>query len=197
MATLMRVRATGTGWSGAPGLLTFYFSGSAAPTAAEALEASARVRAVLSSAASMIPTGVSWQVSGDVDLIDDQTGSLVGGLSNTAPAVVAGSGTGSTAPVSTAILGRFTTASIVNGRRLLGRRYLSPVVVSQFAAAGQVAASAIAQATTAFGLVVVQITTPITHRVWHRPGPLGPGSSAASTSVVVPAKPAVLRSRRD
>lgn len=197
MTTLLRVRATGTGWSGAPGLATFYFSGSASPTAAEGLEAAARVRAVLNSASGLIPTGISWQVSGDVDLIDDTTGALVGGVSNTAPAVVNGSGVGNIAPVASAALARFTTASIINGRRLQGRRFLNPLVASAFQANGTLAAATVTTLTTAFGLVVVQITTPVTHRVWHRPGPLGPGSSAPSSSVVIPTKPAQLRSRRD
>lgn len=197
MTSLMRVRAVGQGWTGGPGLMTFFFSGSASPTNAEAVEAAARVRAVLASAVGEIPTGVTWQVQGQVDVIEDSTGVLVGGQTVTAPAVVTGSGAGGLAPIASAALTRFATNSVVNGRRLQGRTFLSPLRAGAVSAQGTLLTASKTTLTTAYGLLVVQITTPITHRVWHRPGPLGVGSSAASVQNFVQDKLAVLRSRRD
>ena len=197
MTNLLRVRAVGQGWSGGPGLMTFYFSGSTSPTGSEAVEAAARVRACLNGAAAVIPIGVTWQVSGSCDVIDDATGNLVANQSNTDPAVVTGTGSGGQAPPAVAALVRFTTGGVINGRRLAGRRYHSPLPFNALATTGVLSATAQSTLVSAYGLLVVQITTPITHRVWHRPGPLGPGSSSASTSNSTPAKLAQLKSRRD
>lgn len=197
MTSLIRVRAVGTGWAGGPGLMTFYFSGSTTPTGSEALEASARVRSALNGCITVIPAGVTWQVSGACDVLDDATGALVGSLSNTDPAVVTGTGTTGLQPPASAALIRFTTSAVINGRRLQGRRFFSPLPGSSLATTGLLTSAAQSSLTAGFGLLVVQITTPITHRVWHRPGPLGPGSSSASTGNSTPTKLAVLRSRRD
>lgn len=198
MAQLMRVRVDGSGWVGSPGLMTFYFKGSTNPTAPEILEATARVRAALDGCKTQIPTTESWQVRQFVDVIEDSDGSLAGGANaSAAPAVVNGTGVNGYHALQSMALVTFPTNSIVNGRRLKGRRFFGPLHDTAVANTGILSTSAQSALITGMGLLTTTITTPIDHAVWHRPGPSGPGSYGVALAPIVGLKVAVLTSRRD
>lgn len=205
---IYRVRAASQGWTGGPGLNTFYFrddAGTGAPSGAAALLCVNRVRTAMFDGRTMYPNGWSCQVAGQVDVLEATTGELVAELNVAVPAVVTGTLTDGWGAIPTMMLLRLKTDIINDGRRISGRAFLGPVgrVLDtdgspQTAAAGT--ANAVGVALLDTGATVVY---PV---VWRRPrlaveGPpevtARAGMSARITSTNVPDKFAVLRSRRD
>ena len=197
MADMMRIRATLLGFVGAPGLATFYFVGSTPTTAAEALEASTRVRAYFESFKARYPSTCSVQYSTQVDLLDPSTGRLTGGLSVALPVTTVGAGAGSYLSPGISLLGQMATTSIINGRRVRGHTNMTPILASDSTATGTPQLAAIGALNTAIALLGTTIVTPIVHVVWHRPKNFAGGAAVAVTSYSTLAKFAVLRSRRD
>lgn len=197
-AQMMRVRAAWAGYSGGPGLSTFYFSGSNPVLAAEALEAVNRVRAVFSTGAGSIPIGTVVTVSPQVDILSPATGVLLSSISVAPPASVAGTLAGGPGSTANMALGRFGTAAVINGRKVQGRIFWGPLGVSDVAG-GQVSGSRVSLVQGAILQAGITITTPITHCVWHRPDPVTHtgGDNPAVTGYTVRTLVAVLRSRRD
>lgn len=193
---LMRVRASWSGYAGGPGLSTFYFSGSAVPTAAEALEAVQRVQAVFTAGKSAIPLVCAIQVSNQVDVIATQTGVLTNSILVAAQTAIAGTRSGTIGASTNMVLAQYVTGTYVNGKRVRGRTFWGPVGqadVTQTTVTG-VLVSAVQGAVLQAG---IQITTPITHCVWHRPVNQTGGADAPVTGYTASTKVAVLRSRRD
>lgn len=202
MTNLIRARAIGSGWVGGPGLATFYFLGSPTPTVAEATEAAARVRAFFVAAAPVIWNSATWQALGDVDVIDDLSGNLVGGATGVTPAPVAGTGGTNLAPPHNAGLVVLNTGFIVRGRRLVGRRFVSPVSTGAIASTGVPTAAAITALAAAGQALRTTVVTSITSRVWSRPlfqnGVfVANGTSANHIGETARGKVASIRSRRD
>ena len=197
MADMLRVRTALSGWSGGPGLTTFYFGGAGSPTGPEATEAVARVQAFWNSFKATMPTGVLIQVSGAVDTIDPATGTLTGGFTIATPSAISANGAGGFAPVSTAILLRHQTGVIVAGRRLTGRTFLSPITAASILTTGAISSTASTATLTAANLLKTTIVTGLSPLVWHRPKNGSGGSSAFTAGFDTPSKPAVLKSRRD
>lgn len=202
MTNLIRARAIGSGWVGGPGLATFYFLGSPTPTVAEATEAAARVRAFFVAAAPVIWNSATWQALGDVDVIDDLSGNLVGGATGVTPAPVVGTGGTNLAPPHNAGLVVLNTGFIVRGRRLVGRRFVSPVSTGAIAATGVPTAGAITALAAAGQSLRTTVVTSITSRVWSRPlfqnGVfVANGTSANHIGETARGKVASIRSRRD
>ncbi len=197
-AQMMRVRAVWTGYTGSPGLSTFYFSGSNPVLPAEALEAANRVRAVFQTGGPSIPLGIAVTVSPQVDILSPATGTLLSSISVTPPATVAGSRSGSIGATSTMALGRFGTAAVINGRKVQGRMFWGPLVTTDVIQ-GQVISTLVSSIQGAILQAGITITTPITHCVWHRPDPATStgGDNPAVTGYTCRTLAAVLRSRRD
>lgn len=194
---IMRIRTTITGSQGLPGLSTVYATGTlATPTGADASDMVARVRAFWEAIKALQPVGTIVLVSGQVDILDPINGALVAGLSVTAPATVIATGSESLPPA-TSVLLTHNTGVILNGRRLRGRTFISPVADSvnvDGLTASASRATIIAAANTT--LTGATASFPV---VWHRPvapGPTG-GSVAAALSFAVGSNFAVLTSRRD
>lgn len=197
MAVDMRVRTVLSYGTGGPGLHTVYWRpGTTGGVTADATDAVARVRAFWSAAAGLFPNTFGAQVSSDVALIEDSTGALVGGLSATPVAVVAGTASGSFGPLANMALLRLRTGVVVNGRALRGRWYLGPTAANAINALGGLTTGNIAALNAAgAGMLAAGATTsfPV---VWHRPG-AGTGISANITSMSAWDQLAVMRSRRD
>ena len=187
MTQLQRTRVTWAGFKGGPGVSTFYSDGTS-PANLDAL------RSFFASFAAMLPTGLTIQVAGDGDIIDDATGTLTGSWSGTQPAVVSGTGTGGYAG---AVGGMVTwvTGTVHNGRRLKGRTFMVPLASGAFSGSGVLYATFATTAKSAADTLIAA-TGPDWY-VWGRPGPKGPGTSAPISSAVAGNLVAVLRSRRD
>lgn len=195
--SIYRIRTVLSGWQGAAGLNTHYFSASATPTAAEASTVAGRVRAAWLAAAPLFNGPTTAQVQPTVDVYDAITGFLSQSFSITAPAVVAGSATGVQAPPQVALGIVWDTATILGGRRLKGRTFIAPLstsIVNQLLPP----ASANTQLN-AYRDALIGATPPLANPavVWHRPVN-GAGGGAFTILTGSPGtKWFSIRSRRD
>ena len=198
MTVMLRVRTVMTGWAGGPGLNTVYWRpGTGGGSTADATDCAARVRAALNAIAGVFPSSVTLLTSPTCDAIEDTTGALVGTFTGAVPALVAGSGGAIVTAPATAILVRQDTGVVVNGKRLRGRWFISPLDANAVNSSGEANATDRATINTAFNAMLVGGGTLSFPVVWHRPGPLGAGTSAPIVLASCNTTLAVLRSRRD
>lgn len=194
---MLRVRMTLTGWTGGPGLSTFYFGTPLEDTAA-ATRCIGYVQACVGAQWKHVwPTGVTAQVLGDVDVLTAGSGAITETLSVTPPEPQVGSGSGEYAPIATALLARLTTAVFIAGRRLRGRIFFCPVADNMVQADGTPAATAIGFINAGGAGLLEDLDEGDSWVVWHRPKSGSGGQIAPIVSVVCPDKFAILRSRRD
>lgn len=198
MATILRVRGTIGQNSGAVAcLVTTYWDSTGASIVALATESVARVRAAVAGVAPSMATGTTYTPNLLVDEIDEATGAIVNQVAAAAPAATSGSGSGSLLPLQTMLVAQYLTSTFVGGRRLRGRSYIPGWTIGSLGAGGVPAVTAMNAVTawnTALGTTILTATN---QRVWHRPAAAGGGGlSAVVTARAVPAKWAVLRSRR-
>jgi hypothetical protein len=180
---------------GAPGVSTHYLN--AAPGAADLTA----IRTFFNALAAGIPNTANLTVDGVGDIINAQTGNLVGTWSATPPAAVAGSAaSGYAAPVGTLV--HWNTASVINRHRVKGTTYIVPTV-NQFEPGGTPLATWLTTLSNAAGAMRDSLTGLFV--VWARPfvPPVGSEADPRDGSAVlvnghsVPDKAVVLRSRRD
>lgn len=201
MANLLRIRGIISGWSGGPGLSTFYFDpGVVAIDGALITGVTGRVRAYFDAWKAYMPNANSVTVDPVCDILDPLTGALTGQVSaGSAPAVVVGTGGALPGPAFVCAVGRLTTNSFINGRRLRGRTYAGPLSAAftdSLAPEGGLTAAVqnglIAVNTSGGGPGLV---------VWHRPVKVGnaPPTGGAVAGVIntsVSTQFGVLKSRR-
>lgn len=197
MANLHRVRISWTGYPGSPGLSTFFFRAAAPPTLADAQTVADRCRAALLVLAPLIPNTVTMTVQSVVDTINDERGTLDSSFGVTPPAPVAGSNVAALGATFVAAGLELNTGTIVAGRRLRGRSFISPLPVA-FAGL-QAPNSSVLTTVQAYGVALVGASPPLALplTVWSRPTATRLGSSAQCTSTSVAPGWFVLRSRRD
>jgi len=193
---MIRVRAVGSGWTGGPGLTTFYFSEGVLPIDnAMAVNLTGRVRAYLDLLRPYTTSTVSWQVDPVIAAVDAATGNITQEVgASPAPAPVLGSGGAVIGPAFVALVGRLRTNAFQDGRRIQGRTFYSPLS-AQFT--DSTVPETAAQAAQVAGLTAVLTTgggAPLV--VWRRPKPGRPGSTFAVTTVSSAPEFGVLRSRR-
>ena len=194
---MLRVRTALSGFDGGPGLSTFYFNVVAPDVAA--------VNTILDGVhqwwdvygKSFIGTGVDIQVQSEVDVIDATTGATTDTISGHLVSLVNGNGGVALAPAASAALVSHRSTTFIKGRRVIGRTFLSPLAVAVVGADGKVTPALVE--TIPEGMVtlkgaVVGVGYPV---IWHRPVHAVGGSMAPITTDVMPAKLAVLTSRRD
>lgn len=207
----MRVRAVSSGWSGGPGLNTFYFiaaSGGGALVSGSAQLAHDRVRNAFYDARAAWPTSWTLAMQDNVDCLDPVNGDLVDSVATTPIAGVTGTAAGGFGPIAAAILLRLQTSIFSDGRRIQGRAFLGPVVNSTDT--NGTPAPALITAGTAFATALADAGLWTSYPrvvVWRRPRladalrtpavTARDGMYAEVTSSSVPDKYAVLRSRRD
>lgn len=197
-----RVRVRLDGWTGAPGLFTHYFQASGSPSAADALTVANRVRAAWATTPGIWSNTVSLTVSPVVDLIDPLDGSLAGSYAVTPPAVINGSAGASPGPSEVAAVLTWDTGSVIAGKRVRGRTFVSPLQGGYTQTVGT--NSSVITGLNAVGVAMIGVTPPLSLplQVWSRPVPAGkPGGprngSVATVNVSYTGSVwAVLRSRR-
>ena len=194
MATFYRMRARVTSL-GVTALFTYYWDSTGGTPAAIATEAGARVRAFWASFAARIPNTATVVTDGFGDEVDEATGQIVGAFAGAAPANLNGTGAGDLLPNQTQGLLRYTTGSIINGRRVVGRQFI-PFAQETDNTGGLPVGAYTSALQTAANLLGTTVVTPIAQRVWHRPGPSGAGLSVVVTGRTPASSWAVLRSRR-
>lgn len=159
------------------------------------------IRACFASAALALPTGLTITLPTSGDLVDEFTGTLLGGWSAAGVSPVTGSsGTKSAAGVGACAT--WQTGMVVAGKRLRGRTFLVPLATDAYDTDGTLLASYAAYLKSfADGMAALPAFC-----VWHRPtytgtGPgrvnNGDGASRLVSSGAVKDKVAVLTSRRD
>jgi hypothetical protein len=186
MTNLVEIKAVWGNWPGAPGYSTFYFD--TAQTTAPA-----SVRAFFDAIKALLPTGLTVQVAGSGDIIDDITGRINNSWTAAAPAVVTGTAVASYSGGSGGLV-HWITSTVINGRRLRARTFLVPLTAGAYDNNGSLSSSTITTLQTAAnGLLTAESGL---MRAWHRPTNFSGGSSGAVSSASVPDLAVSLRSRR-
>jgi len=196
---ILRVRLTSQGWSGGPGLNTFYFAHNASTdpvVQADADTVVARVRSVFAGRMALWPTNWTANVSESVDVIDAADGDIVAQFTAPTTTLLTGTSSNPMGPATIGLCLTQNTAQFIAGRRLRGRTFLVPIIQNGDTNGTPDSGSR----SVASGLAADMITDPALGPawcVWHRPKDPAPGSLAHVTSVTISDKWAVLRSRRD
>lgn len=192
--SLQRVRLTWTGFKGAPGYSNFYFSpGTPPPLAA--------LRTFFEAVKSFFPVGLTIAYPSTGDVISEVTGQITDSWTTSGVADTAGSGLSSYVGPAGAVV-EWQTATVLDGRRPLGKTFLVPMNTAQFQSDGTLTDATRTAIQTA-GAAFVS-TTAGQFFIWHRPirDPNPPhtvtrlGGVAAVTACRVPDLQAVMRSRR-
>lgn len=209
--TMYRVRFVSTGWTGGPGLNTFYFENSLNPSTSSSDQAATcveLVRAGFFGISGLYPPTWTGAVTQEVDMIDPTTGMLTSTYSVPPVAAVVGTGSAGFAPLAVGLCPALVTNSIVGGQRIRGRAFLSPIAGGG-EANGTPSAAQLGWAAQIVGMLIGGTGGPPRLVVWHRPRKAraatatlpalaaAPGSQHYVASVSVKDTFSVLRSRRD
>lgn len=199
MSQIGRLRFVWTGYSGAPGLSTFYFSGTDTSTfsATDAANARTAVETFFTAIRTKVATGITIASDGTCETIDPVSGAVVGSVYPGAPIGISGGGGPSSAPLSAAACISWVTGVSVNRRILRGRTFLSPLVPATWLASGTLDPSAVTQFVNAANALIADTTCQLV--IWHRPNPLKSGNNglvSPALTAKMNATGAVLRSRR-
>lgn len=194
---MLRVRVVSTGWTGSPGLSTWYFTPSA-ETVADANTVTGSVRAFYVYAAEYLPSSCHWQVASEVDVVNPLTGAVTDTLVATdALASVPGTKSGSILPPSVVAVLSLLTDTFIAGRRIRGRSFLGPISQAEsMTADGTLADVARTRYVTGVENMLATGGAP-SLAVWHRPKGGTGGEAVPVVACSVAAKFGSLRSRRD
>ncbi len=178
-------------WSGdqvtGPGLSTFYFDEAWGGNKVTALAT------FFNDIKAFFPTGITWTIPGDGDLINDATGELAGTWTESGATTVTSTAAGNHAQgVGARVVWR--TATIRGGRRVRGSTFLVPLVVNAYDSQGTISSAAMTTLTAAVDAFVT--TTAGGLVIWSRPRPALAGDAVPVTSGSVPDAVSWLRSRR-
>jgi hypothetical protein len=190
-----RVTAVWSGASGLPGYSRFRFAGALDATAATA--AIGRVRTFFEAIKTLIPNGINVSYSEAAQIFSDD-GTLDSEVGMTPPAATSGSGTGTYAAPSGAVV-NWLTSTVWNGHKVRGRTYLVPLASGAFQSDGTMAVAASSSISAAAAALVAGAPSLIIWSDASPPGGAGPFLTAQTpvTGASVPDRAAVLRSRRD
>lgn len=205
---MLRVRTTLTGWDGAPGLVTNYF-GAMTENSEGAGLAIAYVHDLFGSVyGQLLSNAVTWTVQREVDVMTASNGEVTNTFTVTGSDSSTGGGGANIAPTAVAALMQWKTATFLEGRRLRGRTYVSPLAAAAIDSNGHLGSTL---RTAVLADLATWLTTfdgtdvPV---VWRRPRPADPdhlpepveardGDTAPIVSADVASVLAVLKSRRD
>lgn len=193
---MIRVRAVGNGWTGGPGLTTFYFREGVIPVdAAMATNLTGRVRAYFDAMKAYTANEVSWQVDPVIANMDPANGEVTQEVAATsAPSPVVGTSTFDLGPAFVACVGRLRTNSFSNGRRVQGRTFYSPLAAAFTDSTTPETGLQAAQVTGLNAILTTGGGAPLV--VWRRPKPAQPGAIFDVVTVSSAPEFGVLRSRR-
>lgn len=204
MTAILRVKLRWSGFIGGPGYTIFHFrdfggTGEWNPGPTEALGAVGRVDTFAGKLIGKTARGVTLNVMGDVEEIEDTTGQLIDVHSVATPAArVSPSIAGQRYVGGTGAVINWRTSLVRNGRRIRGRSFLVPLDGNVFEDNGTLSAQTIADLQTAGNELIAEAGAPDLG-VYARP--TAPGAAdglwAHITSCNIPDLGAQLRSRRD
>jgi len=207
MALMMRVRTTLTGFSGGPGLATHHFAVAVGdPNDAAAELATDRVGDAFIAGSGLWPTTFSAAVSGEVEVVEAESGDLVGTLPGNQQTVAGTSSAGGYYAAPTGIQVTWLTPDIVNSHRVRGRTFLVPLANALNDNNGTPGAPQLALAEAFADAMLDPGLNDCIFGVWARPYPgrtlptpiaAREGSFHGASGSAVPDKFVVLRSRRD
>lgn len=186
MATIERYRVGWTGFTGSPGVSTFYFFGAVDPAGS--------LHAMFDAIKARFPNTVTWSFPAQGDTIDDSTGQLNGSFSSAGAASVTGTDAGVYSAPSGAVI-RWSTGTIIGGRRVSGHTFLVPLAGSAYQGDGTISTTPLGDIQTAVN-TWLGTTAGLAQVIFRRPGSTGGAGHVAVTSAVVPDEAVVLRSRR-
>lgn len=208
MPNLLRYTVTGDGWPGAPSINQYYFLCNGDVVDQEiADDAWDRVRAAWEQLKTLNPNYVTHDLSRDMELLNFETGQLqdvlvhVGG-----DQLIEGVGTGLSLPPAAAMCLNLNTDNFIEGRKVRGRSFISPISQGSSDADGTPTAAAIAIVAAVSELLKDDESFIAQYCVWSRPREASEGppvvearDGAVSTvkSITMPNQFATLRSRRD
>lgn len=200
MVEIAKISVNWTGFNGAPGYTNLYFRDFETSGLDQAIidGSVAKVESWVSSIQTRVPNTVTLQVQQTVPIIESTTGTLVRFMNaTTAPAARVGSGTGAYSAAAGACVNWYTDG-VRNGRRVRGRSFIVPLAGSALATDGTIDNTQLTGLRSA-STTMAAVGGTGDLGVWARP--TGPGATDgvwySVTSVTVPDKTAVLRSRRD
>lgn len=187
MAQLQRLRVQ---WGGSPvtgpGLSTFY-----ATTAGSGYPAA--VHAFFTAIRSAFPSGLTWTIPQDGDLIEDTTGGLAGSWSEgSGGGVVTGGGSANFAN-GVGMRVQWRTGGIFRGRRVRGSTFLCPMVSGVYLADGTIDDVTVAGMQTAATNLIAAVPN---LSIFSRPAFGTPGTHSIVTSAIAVDRVSWLRSRR-
>lgn len=185
MTLIHRIDVTWSGWSGAPGISTYY--------ALDAATLLPPLRTFLANFITILPSGITLTFPTSGAQLEDTTGVVSGAWTASAPAQVVGTASGNYSGRTGLVVGWST--SVVVGRRLLrGRNFYVPISVNAYSPDGTLADGTVAAIQTAADAFIAGAGE---QRIWHRPNnlPLNNGVSHPVASAKVRDRVQVLTSR--
>lgn len=199
MPEVLKVKTTWSGFVGSPGYTNLYFSEFVGEGYDQSIAdgAVAKTRAFWDGIKSTLPTTVTLTVDPVVEIVQSDTGNLVGFFNVAPPATVVGTASGNYAAVAGACIS-WGTNGVRNGRRVRGRTFIVPLAGMAYDVNGSLGSAYLGVLQTAANtLIGVSGTGDLA--VWSRPS--GPGASDGVSYTVESArindKTAFLKSRRD
>lgn len=179
-------------WSGGrigSGASVFHFAATASPTVAQA--AATAIDAFFFAIRAQIPAGITLRGDAEVRVLNAD-GTLENVLTVTPGAAILGTGTGAWANGIGGMV-RWNTASVVNGRRLIGRTFIVPLRSGAFTS-GELGGTALAEIqAAATALVGAMSGASAALQVWSRTN----ATVSEVISAQVPTRPSGLRTRND
>jgi hypothetical protein len=186
---MMRVRTALSGWTGGPGLSTFYFQDLISENDAAAELAAGRVHAFWTAVAAVHPDGFSAQVDSSVDVLNAEDGELVSSVNGGTQAVIVGTITAADfQPAQTAVHIAWRTGDvrdIGNGaHKVKGGSFIGPLANNQTASEGVLVATAKVILDAAAEELRDNGTSTVAMVVWARPVSSDPTDPPGSAHLV-------------
>jgi len=190
-ANLYQSQWTWSGWSGAPGYTSFYYSTIDEATMNTNLDAE---RTFFDTVASLLAASVSINPPGNFRVVDAATGNLEDVIAPTTPptGVTGGGGTTFAAPAGCSV--NWLTTTPATSRLVVGRTYLVPLGEQAYQSDGTLVDSSKNGLQTAANVFVAAVD-PI-FVVWRRPVSGAGGSVAPVVGARVNDRVSILKSRR-
>ena len=182
----VRVAWSDTGVVG-PGLSTFYFASPGTIGISNLLTLFTTI------AANDLPDDVTITVPGSGDRIDELTGTIIGGWTQSGGGSVTGGSSGSFAMGVGGRL-RWDTAGVVAGRHVRGTTFLVPMAGASYASDGRIGTTALTRINNALTTFLAAVSPNLV--IWSRPAPGRLGSIHPVTLASCPAEISTVRSRR-
>lgn len=198
MAVIIRTAALvgGTAYP-APGFTSMWWApGTLGGSTADATDCLDRFMTVWDTLQGHMQGGVTIDFDPICIAVEATTGALTGAFAGTDPGSVTGSGAGDGLPLQTQGLVRFSTSTVIGGRRVRGRLFIPGPIESDNTAAGNPSSTYTTDITVAAATILAAGATASEPVIWHRPTGGSGGASPLITGVSGATTWSVLRSRR-